>query len=254
MDLFTETVVIFEENRTRAELYKLWLDEHDVEIALTRAAADEKLDGKIGVAVLERSFADGNAETLLDIIRSRSPICRVVSTRERSSSEPELDVDHRLTKPVFSDELTEVVQRLLYQANYHLFLRLYYKTTVNLSECEMSDTETDAVECEPLRARVTRLQRLIRELRTKMASEDIVAVRRSIVFNNEQSVNEAEESQSNKYRPDACAHCGQSWDESATTNAEPVRRLAAYVWRCTSCGHTQMQTDSNYQNVSWRGR
>lgn len=254
MDLFTENIIIFEENKTRADLYRLWLDEYDAEIALTRADADEKLDGEVAVAVLERSFADGNAKTLLDIIQTRSPICRVVSTRDRSSSEPELDVEHRLTKPVFSDDLTEVVRRLLYQANYHLLLRLYYKTTINLSECEMGDSETDVVECESLRDRVARLQELIRELRGAMASEDIVAVRRSIVFNNEQPVEEAEASQSKKYRPDSCGHCGQSWDESTTANAEPARQLAAYVWRCTSCGHTEMRTDANHQNVSWRGR
>lgn len=252
MDLLTEKIIIFEENRTRAELYRLWLDDHDVEIALTKSAADEKLDGTVGIAVVERSFADGEAETLLGIIRARSPTCRVILTTDRSTSLPE--VDHRLIKPVFREELTDIVHTFLYQANYHLSLRLYYKTTVALTEREMSHVEADGIDYEELRDRASELQRLIRQLRQEMNQDDLIDVRRAVVFENKKQISEPAKSRSSKYRPDSCARCGHSWEQSSTTGNEPAKRLAAYVWRCTNCGHTQMQTNANYQNVSWQDR
>jgi hypothetical protein len=241
MKPLTTTVIVFEENRTRAELYDLWLEEFDVRIAVTKRQADEKLDGNVAVAVLDLDFAD--AKTLVEIIRKRAPVCRVITTRDRSADAPDLDVAKQVVKPVFRDELDELVTRLLRRANYHLALRLYYRATVTLSHAELDTPETDIgdEETRRLQRRVSRLQTLVRALKSEMNQEDLIAVKQSLDFENPRHHEQAP----SRYRPDKCSTCGADWD--GTGEQPPVKRLGAYVWRCTECGHTQMRTGPSRQ-------
>lgn len=244
-------IVVFEENRTRGELYALWLDEYEVTVAATRQEADAALDGSVVVAVLEQAFADGEASTLLKIIRSRAPLCRVVATRERSAAFPSLNVDHQLVEPVFEEDLRDLVETLLCRANYHLALGRYYRTNVDLSSFEIHDggPATEEEDYETLKARAAKLQDLIARLTRQMTTEDVLAVKRDIAF--ERTIVEDDEAEKldSKYRPDHCSKCGQSWDVSA--GGEPsVTQLGAYVWRCRECGHVQMAADPSHQHVN----
>lgn len=249
MELPADNVVVFEENRTRGSLYSLWLDEYDVDVAATKREADEVLDGDVVVAVLNQEFADGAAEKLLKIVRSRAPVCRVVATRERSSPFPSLGVDHQLVKPVFEEELIELVEQLLCRANYHLALSKYYQTNLDLSSFEIHDGEpaTDEDEYDQLKQRSSKLQRLIAELAKRMNKEDIHAVKREILLERKIETTESTEKLDSKYRPRSCTNCNLQWDDPGGPSAT---QLGAYVWRCGGCGHVQMSTDPSHQHVN----
>lgn len=249
MEFPADNVVVFEENRTRGSLYSLWLDEYDVDVAATKREADEVLDGDVVVAVLNQEFADGAAEKLLKIVRSRAPVCRVVATRERSSPFPSLGVDHQLVKPVFEEELIELVEQLLCRANYHLALSEYYQTNLDLSSFEVHDGEPvgDEEEYNHLKQRSSKLRGLVAGLAEEMSEENIRAVRREILLERSVETTESTEKLDSKYRPQSCSNCNLRWDDEEGPSAT---QLGAYVWRCGGCGHVQMAADPSYQHVN----
>jgi len=249
MEFPADNIVIFEGNRTRGELYALWLDEYAVDVAATKREADAALDGTVAVAVLNQRFADGAATKLLKIVRSRAPVCRVVATRERSSPFPELGVDHQLVKPVFEEELVELVERLLCRANYHLALSKYYQTNLDLSSFEINDGEpvTEEDEYDQLKQRSSKLQKLVVRLAKAMEQEDIRAVKREILLERNIETTESTEKLDSKYRPRSCSNCSQQWDDP---QGPTVTQLGAYVWRCGGCGHVQMAADPSHQHIN----
>lgn len=100
------TVIIAGENATRAELYELWLSECEVRVALTREQVAEVADESVAVAVVAEEFGDGTAETVIELVRSRSRFCQVITTaRDRRQVFPQLEVDTHMRKPVFEDDL-----------------------------------------------------------------------------------------------------------------------------------------------------
>lgn len=255
MDFPADTIAVFEENRTRADLYAMWLDDYDVRVAAKRSRADDILDDEVVVAVLSQGFADGDASQLLEAVRSRAPLCRVLATRERSAAFSDLPVDRYLVKPVFEDELVEGVETLLKRSNYHLALALYYQTTIDLSSFEVVSRESSASEgkYEDLRQRATHLQALIADLISEMSEEDVRTVKRAATFDTDLAEVESAEKLDSKYRPEKCSNCGRSWNSASGPDAD-VSQLGAYVWRCTGCGHVQMGTDPSHRDVAdkWR--
>jgi hypothetical protein len=251
MDYLISTVVVCEENKTRAELYALWLDAYDVQVAVTEREADEAISGTTAVVVLDQAFGDDAAETILERCRSRAPVCRVVGMRERSAAFPELNVEHQLVKPIFREELNETVERLAIRANYQLALRLYYQTTVHLSTFEMRPGESDAERAryERLEARAEGLKTTVLALQERLSKEDIIDIRHSISFEKGRPEPESREKIGSKYRPDRCSRCGADWERTARADESEVRKLGAYVWQCGGCGHVQMGTDPSHQNI-----
>lgn len=250
MDHLITKVVVCERNRTRAELYALWLEPVEVHVALTAEDAAEQFDEATAVAVLDQEFAGEKSRELLSLLRSKSPLCRPIETRDRSSPFPTLSLDHQLVKPVFRDELTELVETLVTRANYHLVLRLYYQTTAPLLAVQHTAdrSEAEAAQRERLESRAERLKAVIGSYQTAMDDADIKAVKDAVNYTpvREAQANEAEFS--SKYRPQKCSSCGRSWDGSDDSGTR-VTRLGAYVWRCGNCGHVQMRPDPSHQDV-----
>jgi len=251
MEPITSRVIVFEENQTRAELYALWLEQYDVSIALTKQQTIDEIDQAIAVAILDQDFADGNASTLLEILRSRSPACRVIATRDRSSPFPSLGVDHKLMKPVFKDDLLEMVQNLLRRANYHLALVLYFRTTARLSSIELDPDEsgTEDEQYKRLKQRAAKLRALLLKLGRQMSEDDISAVKQSISVDTDIQETGGEEKVDSKYRPSKCTNCRQEWSRAEDDGAASFTRLGAYVWRCGACGHVQMHADPSHQDI-----
>lgn len=250
MDHLTTKVVVCERNRTRAELYALWLDAADVEIALTASEAADSFDELTAVVVLDHGFAGDRTTDLLSLLRSKSPLCRPVETLERSAPFPSLGLDHDLVKPVFEPELTELVDTLLMRANYHLVLRLYYQTTAPLLALTNRPNLTDeeAARREHLDERVTRLKSVIRAYQGAMSDEDIAAVKDAIEYTPVRKPSGADTDAGGKYRPDKCSRCREPWGGAGSSTR--VTRLGAYVWRCGNCGHIQMRADPSHQDVA----
>lgn len=257
MDLLNGTVTIFEENRTRAELYQLWLDEFDVRIAVTKTEAADVLDGTSAVAVIGREFGGGDGPKLLELVRKRTPHCRVAVTRERSSGFPGVDPEYHLVAPVFEDELREVVGRLVGQANYRIALVEYYRASSELASLEFAAERADEGDdpdddrATRLEQRIDRLKHLLARYRRALDSEDIATVMESISFGTPSAEAESEPQSSSKYHPDHCTNCGRDWDVSkGSAESAGFSQLGAYVWRCADCGQVHMQPDPSHQRVS----
>jgi hypothetical protein len=249
MELPTTTVAVFEDNKTRADLYALWLEECEVRSVLTKRQADELVDSAVGVAVIDQEFAGGAAPKVLDLVRSRAPACRVAATRARSSAFPSLGVEHQLVKPVFEEDLVETVEKLLWRANYHLTLGHYYRTTTELAPLEIGEPDTDEGRYHTLTDRADHLRKVLGAIRQEMTEEDVRAVVRSITVPDDIEQSETVEKVDSKYQPDSCSECRAEWTDAGESGPSVVR-LAAHVWRCGNCGHVQMHTDPSHQRVN----
>lgn len=251
MDHLITHVVVCERNRTRAELYALWLDPVDVEIALTAREAADAFDEGTAMVTLDQGFAGEKTGQLLSLLRSKSPLCRVIETRERSAPFPELGLDHQLVKPVFEAELRDLVSTLLLRANYHLVLRLYYQTTAPLLSLQNlaspSDEERDRQDT--LERRAERLKELIRAYQTEMTEADVAAVKDAVNYTPVREARKDDTGIWSKYRPEKCSRCREPWDGASDGGGTKVTRLGAYVWRCGNCGHVQMRADPSHQDV-----
>ena len=247
MEHLITKVVICEPNRTRAELYDLWLSGADTHIAATASDAAETFDETTAVVILDQAFAGDETRDLIEHLRAEAPLCWPVETRDRSAPFPKLGLDQQLVKPVFEPELTDVVEQLVLRANYHLVLRLYYQTTAPLLafQSEASATDMERERADQLRDRADRLREMIRTYQGAMSEEDIRAVKDVINYTPVQEAREDDADLGSKYRPDKCSQCRQPWNESGTR----VTRLGAYVWRCGQCGHVQMRADPSHQDI-----
>jgi len=243
-------IVVCEGNRTRADLYGLWLDDYEPRRALTRAEFAEAFDAGVAVLVLDDAFGDGGAEGILERIGSETSHCRVLGIRERTDGESDPAYHRELERPVFEAELTECVETLLYRANYHLLLDRYYRTTVLISTYEWRTGEESVNDdrYERLRDRADRLQGYLNALRPRLSDEDVRAVAETISVVDVADV-DTERSVESKYRPDECARCGQDWNETID-GGDAAAKLGAYVWRCVNCGHVDMRADPNHRHVT----
>ncbi|AQL41844.1 hypothetical protein BV210_03540 [Halorientalis sp. IM1011] len=244
-------VLVVENNATRAELYELWLAECTVRIAVTKRQVAETFDDDVDVVVLAEEFGDGAAANVLELVRARGGYCEVVTTTaDRNRSFPELDVDHHLAKPVFEDELRSLVDRLARRTRFRETVIEYYRRTTQLASAEVGATagESDLPDRESLERRVRRLKERFERLRGAMDVDDIHAVLDTIRQTRGPSREPDGES---KYAPNKCVNCGNEWGIGPGDNpARGYRRLGSYVWRCTDCGHVQMQTDPSHQRLA----
>ncbi|RLM72226.1 response regulator receiver protein [Halorubrum sp. Atlit-8R] len=251
MELPVSTVVVCETNRTRADLYGLWLDGYDARLALTNAQFDEAFDVGVAVLVLDDSFGGGDPGPVLDRVESAAPHCRVLGVRDRDEPEPEPRRYHQaIERPVFEGDLVERVETLSHRANYHLLLDKYYRTTVLLSvyEWRADGDPTDEERYERLLDRAQRLREYLKGIRPRMRDEDVRAVAESIAVP-EVGDGDTEARVETKYRPDECARCGRDWTASGG-DGDAAEKLGAYVWRCGDCGHVDMRADPSHRRVS----
>lgn len=241
-------IVVCERNRTRAELYALWLKRADVTVSATTGAAVTACDKETAVVLLDQQFAGDQTRELLDELRSASPLARFVETRDQSSPLPALGVGHDLVKPIFEEDLRELVEVLLLRANYHLLLRLYYQTTALLIGLQNSEhaSAVDRDRREQLEGRAERLKDAIREYQASLSADDIAAVKKAVNYQPVRRARDDGSGSRSKHRPDSCVQCLESWD-----SADQAARLGAHVWRCENCGHVQTGGGSSYQHV-WK--
>ena len=259
MELLTDIVTVFGQNRTRAELYGLWLEGCEVRTATTRSEAADVIDGSTAVAIIDRGFG-GDGPKLLEPLRKRAPHCRAVVTRDRSEGFPGVDPEYHLVTPVFEEDLQAIVERLLGQVNYRLALVEYYRATGELASKEFvaDRAEGDSVRDDPdgdeaaeLRRRVARLRRLLTEYRKRLDGEDVAAVMESVTFQSAPESTDSAEESASKHHPGSCSNCGRDWSVSESDPERAgFRQLGARVWRCIDCGHVQMRPDPSHQRVS----
>lgn len=244
MDDSDATVAVFEDNKTRAELYALWLDAYDVRVASSKQTAQKHVNNGLSVAVVNEEFADGAAETLVEIIRAESQRCRILAIRPRSAEFPQFESEKHLIKPVFEENLQEHVEQLLCRRNYHRALQLYYRARMELVARERAGSVEDD-EIQELRETAATLQSQLEQYRERLSDDDVAAVKRALTLDSDRT--ESKEDVSSKYRPERCPNCNEEWAESE--DASTLKRIAAYVWRCTQCGDVIMDNDPTHQQT-----
>lgn len=250
MNPLISTILICEENKTRAELYEMWLDSYDVQIAVTEQQANEKITAETAVAIINDEFCNGAASTIIETIRSKAVVCRVIAMRERNTDCQHLTVDHELVKPIFQNELSEQVDTLMRRSNYHFAIKLYYRTTTQLTTLEQNaEGQTpDTERYERLKHQAERLKPIIVRRRDQLSQDDIIAIQQVVSSNAAVDDTDSTEKLDNKRRPESCSHCEERWTRSADGTLG-VTRIGAYVWLCDNCGHVQRGADPSHQNV-----
>ncbi|MFW6003280.1 MAG: response regulator transcription factor [Halanaeroarchaeum sp.] len=123
------TVLVVDDERDLADLYRAWLaDEFDVRVAYDGESALEQLDEGVDVVLLDRRMPSLSGDEVLDTIRDRSIDCRVAMV---TAVEPDVDIvelgfDEYLQKPVDRQQLVDTVNRLVRRSSYDLRLQEYF--------------------------------------------------------------------------------------------------------------------------------
>ncbi|PSP18462.1 hypothetical protein BRC62_03150 [Halobacteriales archaeon QH_10_67_13] len=110
------TVLIVDDERAIADAYAEGLStEYDVRTAYSGAAAIDRLDSTVDVLFLDRRMPEVPGDAVLEEIEAREIDPRVVMV---TAVEPDTDIiemsfDEYLVKPVSTDRLLEVVERML---------------------------------------------------------------------------------------------------------------------------------------------
>lgn len=230
------SVLVAEENATRADLYDHWLVGFEVRKALTTRQAVEAFDDDVAVVLLDEEFGDGSATDLIEWIEANSRFCQIVTTTpDRGQVFPDHDVAEHLVKPVFKEDLRSVVKRLGRQTVYAALLARYYATTVQITSLREGDGETvDDDVVTSLEDRVERLKAAIVQLRGTLDEDDMRRVMDLVSPPADPTIPES--GQSSKYMPEKCSKCGRPWGGDESTG---VLRLGAGVYRCADCGTVQ---------------
>lgn len=108
-------VLVVEDEEALAELFEMWLDEHcDVRTVTNGQDALAALDDTIDVVVLDWRMPGVPGKEILAEIRDRELGCAVavVTGFTPDFDDIEYTIDASLTKPVSSEDLTEVVLEL----------------------------------------------------------------------------------------------------------------------------------------------
>jgi len=223
------TVLIVEDEKPLAALYRRWLEEnYEVVVRHTGAGALEVLDGEeataIDVVLLDRRLPEQSGKRVLFEATRGGGDCRVAMV---TGVKPGFDVamfpvDEYLLKPVERTELRRVVWEL--QA----------RSTVDVSERELLAMIS--------RRSALETQHSPEELETNDAYQRLVErIELGI-----EHLDGAPEETSSPYRPDACPGCDLRWDVDVDGVVGFVR-LASRVWKCTDCGETVRQRDDGGQ-------
>lgn len=176
------TVLVVEDQERLADLYETWLAaSYDVRTAHTVAEADELLDARIDVALLDRRLPDGSGDDVLAMIRDAGIDARVAMV---TAVDPDFDIldmgfDDYVVKPVTERDLHDIVEGLLDRDQYSDELMQYYALASKRAtlESEMSADELDASdEYEELLREFTDLRQSLQERGSNLDETDYDAL------------------------------------------------------------------------------
>lgn len=157
-------VVIVEDNVEMAKLLKVWLEtDYTVEVAHDCEGAFTLIDESVDVLLLDRQLPDGSGDEVLAHVREAGYDCRVAMV---TAVDPGLDIigmgfDDYLCKPMTSEELRGVVERLLAQSEYGKEVQRLYSLVSKkaLLEASLPERKLQAsTEYEELKEEISTLQ------------------------------------------------------------------------------------------------
>lgn len=180
------TVLVVEDERDLADLYKSWLSaDYDVRIADTAEGALDAIDATVDVALVDRRLPEMDGDELLAALQDTNPDLRVALV---SGIEPDFDIiglgfDAYVVKPVSRTELHDVVRRLLARAVYSDEIQEFFALAskraaleAEKSQAELANSDAYHDLVDRIRSRRAELDNLLSQLTT----DDFVAVFREL--------------------------------------------------------------------------
>ena len=252
--------VLIVDESVRADLFELWLDDFNVESAVSRRQVTETFDGTVSVAIVRNELPDEVKSDLQSLIASRAPFCRtIITTTERVEiMYPGIEYDVCLSEPTNREGVQETVGRLLLRARYDANLRNYYECSMRATNREVQlDSEELAADeqYQQLSERMSTIKDRLDTILAHFDEDDLDAVQQSIRpdvgFGS--GTKQKNKQRGEKYRPDKCVGCGLEWGvDHGGTIGDGYKRLGAFVWECAECGAVQNMPDPSHRRVAWR--
>lgn len=151
------TVLVVEDEPDLLEMYGEWLEHaYDIERAATGGEALELADESTDLVLLDRQLPDVSGSEVLGSLRAAGYDCAVAMV---TAVEPDVDIaemgfDDYVEKPVFDEELNDVVERVLRRRSYDRRVQEYFAVVSKLGA--LPDVGNRVVETEEYRRLVER--------------------------------------------------------------------------------------------------
>lgn len=161
------TVLVVDDERGIVEGHAARLESrYEVRVAYDGAEALDRLDDAVDVVLLDRRMPGLRGEAVLDEIREHGYDCRVAML---TGVDPGFDIldmgfDDYLTKPVGTEELFEVVERMLQRTRYDRQLQTYFSLASKAAALETEHDGSSLRANEEYEALTERLDRMRADL------------------------------------------------------------------------------------------
>ncbi|MFB6184255.1 MAG: hypothetical protein ABEI96_06835 [Haloarculaceae archaeon] len=246
-------VVIFDDNRTRGELYALWLDRLHCTLATSTDEVLETLgDEHLVVCLSARLERETDVVTA---VRKRVPHAQVLVlvTRDMPLVTIEWDCDETLREPIDRSTFRETVRKLARRGLYSLKVNQFYKLNAALVSAGRRAGDDRDSDRDSMRATIERLEAEIKSLAARMDGSDFDAMLTAVRSRNRYLYEPSAEttpSHNSKYHPDDCPNCGLTW---GVAHGSPLglgyRRIGAFVWQCRRCEHVLKLSAGEYDKI-----
>jgi DNA-binding response OmpR family regulator len=143
-------ILIIEDERETADLYNRYLnDEYKTEIATSGKQALSKLSVDTDLLLLDLNLPQMGGQEILkrinnDKVENSNPKVIVITTRKPPGEVIRKDIDKYKIKPVYQDELLNVIEEIALQNKFHHISRILFQKQSKLnalSEAGKTDTE-----------------------------------------------------------------------------------------------------------------
>lgn len=178
------TVLVVEDEEPLAFLYEQWLTpRYEVLVATSGEEALELYDERIDVVLLDRRLPGISGEGVVDAVRRSPHDCQIAMV---TAVDPDVDIvnlgiDEYLVKPVESDELRRLIERLRRRATYDELLAELYALASKKGALEAYNSRQSlqtSSEYAELRDRLDELHDRIEATTDEFDDEDFVSLLR----------------------------------------------------------------------------
>lgn len=243
MTMSNPTILIID-GAVRAELYEMWLaDDYPVQTASSRKSALSKIDKTVAVVFLRHELRADLKEQVETKLEATSPAGQIAMTTSEHTEIlfPEVSCAKTLCEPITEAKLTTTAKTLLDRARYHEALRQYYRLSILLTNCEVSDGDDLQNKKKDLQRRNEQLATQLKSLHNQLDIDERQAVLESLKpqLTLPKQADNAPRSTS-KFRPDRCRECGLLWGvDHGGDLGDGYQSLGAYAWKCQRCRTVQ---------------